>query len=449
MYNSLHQIADRTSLIGDLQTLKGDSLNAVLLINIQKFRSLNAAYGHPVGDQVLLELAQQLQPMLREGDGVYRLGNDEFALLITRLANPQRLILATNRIKQKVENGFQVGLHRIRIRLRMAAACQHGGNRDYIQLLQDADAAMHHAIKLGESFVLFDPKKHQADTAPMALESELETALEQSELELYFQPKIHLPSGRIHGAEALCRWNSSQRGLIYPDAFIPVLEQSDLVIPFTEWCLNAALRQCTDCNRQFGCLTVAVNLSARILHYPELQDMILRALQIWGTRPGNLILEVTESAMMLDPESSMAALRALHDAGVRISIDDFGTGYSSLSYLKSLPVRELKIDKSFVMEMDNSLDDEKIVRSIIDLAHNFDLWVVAEGIENQSILERLRTLGCDLGQGYHIGRPMQKMAMKEWMVDSPWSLGSDTASQPSATEPDSESVVLAPVGKLL
>jgi len=252
------------------------------------------------------------------------------------------------------------------------------------------------------------------------MESEIERAIINNEFQLYLQPKIDLGTGKVCGAEALTRWHNEKRGWAFLDQFIPIIEQTDLVMPFTEWGLNAAFRQCALCRKNWDCLSIAVNLSAQTLRHPEIVDMIARTIDIWGVDPRQVVLEVTESAMIQDPEQGLQILRHLDALGVRISIDDFGTGYSSLAYLKSLPVQELKIDKSFVMNLSKSPDNEKIVRTIIDLGHNFDLKIVAEGVEDRETYRRLVELGCDQAQGYHMARSMPVEDMKTWMSESPW-----------------------------
>jgi EAL domain-containing protein (putative c-di-GMP-specific phosphodiesterase class I) len=237
---------------------------------------------------------------------------------------------------------------------------------------------------------------------------------------LYYQPKIDLASRQVCGAEALSRWNCPGRGFVLPDVFIPVAEQTNLMLPFTLWTLNLAARQFAGFHRLCGQFSVALNLSATILYDADVVDLISRTIKIWGIRPEQLILEVTESAMMVDPKSSLETLNRFHDFGIKLAIDDFGTGYSSLAYVKKLPVDELKIDKSFVMNMDKDKGDAMIVRTVIDMAHNFEIAVTAEGVESQPILEQLIDLGCEYAQGFHMARPMPQMELDKWLQESPW-----------------------------
>ena len=226
----------------------------------------------------------------------------------------------------------------------------------------------------------------------------------------------------LSGGEALARWHHREMGWIRPDIFVDIAEKIGLIDTLTYWSLNVALREWSQLGRAFSPASVAVNLSAKLLHAPELVPMVERALNIWGASPGSVVLEVTESAMMADPDAALRTLTALHEMGITLSIDDFGTGYSSLAYLKKLPVAELKIDKSFVMQMAENRQDRKIVQSVIDLAHTLDMQVVAEGIEDEQILNMLVAMGCDYGQGFYIARPMPVNELVAWANSCPWAL---------------------------
>ena len=265
-----------------------------------------------------------------------------------------------------------------------------------------------------------------------SLESELRTAIGEGELNLYYQPKIDLRTGRISGMEALVRWHSPTRGLIPPDKFIPVAEQTGLIQPLTLWVLNTALRRRFPKTCEGTDLSVAVNLSPRNLNDAELPELVLRALETWNAEPSRLILEITENAIMEDPANSLKILSRLSSLGISLSIDDFGTGYSSLAYLKKLPVDELKVDRSFVMTMVEQKDDAMIVRSVIELGRNFGLKTVAEGVESEEIWHQLLDLGCDYAQGYYMSPPMPYEKLNQWIVESPWGLGREAASGPQS-----------------
>jgi EAL domain-containing protein (putative c-di-GMP-specific phosphodiesterase class I) len=247
------------------------------------------------------------------------------------------------------------------------------------------------------------------------MEKDLLDALEQNRLELYYQPKISLKTGKPEHAEALLRWHSPEHGQIPPDQIIPILERAGKMMLLSKWLINTALRQANDWPREQGIIGVAINIPANIIHDRTLRDIVEDAIKIWGIKPELLTLEITESAVIQDQQSSYNNLSHLKQAGIKISIDDFGTGYSSLEYFKSIPADELKIDKSFVLNVLKKVADKNIVQLIIDLAHKFDLNVVAEGIEEKETLELLRTLDCDFAQGYHIARPMSQTKFIAWL----------------------------------
>jgi EAL domain-containing protein (putative c-di-GMP-specific phosphodiesterase class I) len=254
----------------------------------------------------------------------------------------------------------------------------------------------------------------------LALMGELRYAIEHNELTLYYQPKIHMQSRRVSGVEALVRWKHPHRGMIPPDEFIPLAERSGLIRPLTQWVLSTALDQIRLWEQAGFQLSVAVNLSARNLLDAQLPDHLEELLRRTGARPNRLELEITESTIMIDPVRALDILTRLHRMGVPLAIDDFGTGYSSLGYLKRLPVSAVKVDKSFVKNMEANDNDAVIVRSTIELAHNLGLQVIAEGVETSYLWDRLAGLGCDAAQGYYISQPVPADALSRWFVDSPW-----------------------------
>jgi EAL domain-containing protein (putative c-di-GMP-specific phosphodiesterase class I) len=288
-------------------------------------------------------------------------------------------------------------------------------------LMQIAEVAQQKARGCREGYVIYDQLLRVEEQTRSDLKGKLKVALDNSDLMLYYQPQVDLQEGVVSGCEALVRWNEADHGWISPEVFIPVAESGELIDTLTYWSVNVALREwfrhCRGCSQT---ASISVNLSAKLLHSPEIVELIQRAMNIWGAQPGTLVLEVTESAMMVDPKMARSTLAALAELGVILSIDDFGTGYSSLAYLKNLPVGELKIDKSFILHMAEDQQDRKIVQSVIDLAHNLDLRVVAEGIENQQTLDMLVGMGCDFGQGYYIARPMPLAELPPWVESSNW-----------------------------
>jgi EAL domain-containing protein (putative c-di-GMP-specific phosphodiesterase class I) len=253
---------------------------------------------------------------------------------------------------------------------------------------------------------MYAPEQDEYSPSRLALIGELRRAIEQDELLLYYQPQVNLATGQLDGVEALVRWQHPQRGVVPPDEFIPLAEHTGLIAPLSRWVLAEALRQCRSWRDAGLEMRVAVNLSARLLHDEHLVATIGELLQTWDVLPSQLTVEITESAVMVDPGRALALLTRLHQTGVRIAIDDFGTGYSSLAYLKRLPIDEIKIDKSFVLDMPVHDDDATITRSIVDLGHNLGLVVVAEGVETREIWDQLAAMHCDVAQGYYLSRPI-------------------------------------------
>jgi len=297
---------------------------------------------------------------------------------------------------------------------------EHGLDAETI--LRRADVAMYMAKQAGSGYALYASEHDQYSHRRLALMGELRHAIERQQLFLHYQPTVLLKSGQVTGVEALLRWKHPKYGLVPPDQFIPLAEQTGLIKPLTEMVINAALDQCRTWIREGIPLSVSVNLSARSLHDPTFADYIDKRLLEYGIAPRLLEMEITESAIMADPDRAMEILSSLSIMGVRLSIDDFGVGHSSLTYLKKLPVHEIKIDKSFVLNMAEDPDDVMIVRSIIDLGHNQSLKVVAEGVQSQQTLDQLRELGCDAVQGYFISRPIPANELTQWVNASPWTI---------------------------
>ncbi len=409
-----------------------DKRVGLITVNIQRFRDINTAFGYRTADSLLEAFAHRIHGMLRPVDIFARISGDEFALLLPDIASEGHATLAAQKVIDLLSSPFSVDGHTLQLCVTMGIALfpLHGSESE--QLLQSADAALSWAKRSNRSLAVFTEECRTLPGGPLLLENDLRHAIENDELEVHFQPKIQLSDGLACGAETLARWSHPSRGFVPPDTFIPIAERTGLIAPLTFWSLNAALMQCSACRRKWDWLSVAVNLSPCVLHDPDVVELVTRAMRIWGTDPGHLTLEITEGAMMADPVRSMETLQQLHDLGVVISIDDFGTGYSSLAYLKKLPVRELKIDKSFVRNMADDEDDAKIVQSIIDLAHNFELQVIAEGVENQATLERLTDMGCDYAQGFYIAKPMPADVIARWMFESRFGPGAAEAMAPCA-----------------
>ena len=388
-----------------LQQGRPDAGLAIVMLGLDRFKHVNDVLGWPLGDQLLQVVAQRLaRAVAPDTQAVARIGGDTFAVLL-RQADAAAAQAQVEQLAQRLQTPVMLQEHRVDVSAAFGIALSPGHGLDADQLFGRAEVAMHAAKRKTLPWVVYDPSIDSASAETLSLLSELRRALQHDELRLFLQPKIALASGAFVGAEALVRWQHPTRGMVPPLQFIPFAEQTGFVRQLTLWMFEACARE-WPALRALGVQRVSVNLSTRDLLDLELPQRLLAILGRLGVAPQAFCLEITESAIMDEPQRALAILEALSAAGFKLSIDDFGTGYSSLAYLKRLPVDELKIDKSFVMAMERDADDAKIVRSTIDLAHNLGLSVVAEGIENASIYELLRGLGCDEGQGYHMGRPL-------------------------------------------
>lgn len=394
---------------------------ALLIMDLNGFKEINDTLGHHNGDMLLQRIRPRLQSVLRKSDTLARMGGDEFALLlpdrdIKDAASDARKILET------LEQPFLLeGLSlRISGSIGIVHCPDHG--EDPNLLIQRAEVAMYMAKNAGDGYKIFDPEHDPYNPRRLTIISELHHAIDNNQLILYYQPKINIKTRHISGMEALVRWQHPKYDFMPPDQFIPIAEQTGLIKPLTIWVLNEALRQCRDrCDTGIE-LSVAVNVSTRNLQDTRLPDQISELLETWGVAPRLLELEITESAIMSNLETSMEILSRLSAMGIRLSIDDFGTGHSSLAYLKRLPINEIKIDKSFIKDIASDDKNIPIVQATIDLGHRLGLTVVAEGIENEEICHRLGNLGCDVGQGYLISPPISASELKRWLYESPWGL---------------------------
>ncbi len=387
---------------------------AVIMLDLNRFKHVNDVLGYSVGDQVLVGIAERLgRALAREGDVVARLSGDEFAVLLRR-ADPHQAQAVALRIEQALEQPLVLGEHKVDMGAGIGIACwpQHAEDED--TLLVHAEMAMYEAKRRNNGPVAYDPAIDATSAQTLTLISELRQAVDRSELRLYLQPKLALDDRRVVGAEALVRWQHPQRGLVPPAQFIPFAEQTGFIRHLTMWVFEEAARHWQALAEEGLQLRLSVNLSTRDLLDLDLPQKFAALLARHGVAAGAFCLEITESAIMDDPQRALATLDALSAMGFKLSIDDFGTGYSSLAYLKRLPVDELKIDQSFVRNMQSDRDDEMIVRSTIDLAHNLGIMVVAEGVETAEAWNLLRDLKCDQAQGYHMGRPMPVSEFSAW-----------------------------------
>jgi len=388
---------------------------ALLMIDLDRFKEINDTFGHHYGDLLLQGMGPHLRNALG-GQGILaRIGGDEFGILLPG-ADGARAIQTVEAILTAVRQPIMVKGQALDAGASVGIALCPDHADDPIALLQCADIAMYAAKRAKIGYSVYTPYQHDATPRRIALIGELRRGIDQDQLLLHYQPKISLRTFAVEGVEALVRWLHPRDGLLPPDEFIGVAEDTGLIMPLSLWVLHTALLQCRVWRQSGVAVNVAVNLAADALRERELVRMITAQLENSDAIPGWLTLEITESAVMTDPIQASETLAQLRSIGVRISIDDFGTGYSSLAYLRDLPADEIKIDQSFVKEMATREHDACLVRSIIELGHNLDLQVVAEGVEDQATVDLLTTLGCDYAQGFHFARPLPVADFTAWLT---------------------------------
>ncbi len=394
---------------------------AVFIMDLDRFKDINDTLGHPAGDELLLQVALRLRGKLRDIDTLARLGGDEFGILLPAV-NEKHAAMAARMLLQVLRTPFQVAGQTLDVGASFGIALypDHGVDADL--LIQRADVAMYAAKNSNSGHAFYDGEQDHHSPTHLTMLGELRHAVEQEQFVLYFQPKVNLKSYQVTGVEALVRWNHPRESLVLPDTFVPLMEQTGLIRSLTPWVLTESLKQGQSLQDQGLPISISMNLSVRDLQDPYLADAVDEQLAALQISPRWLELEITESAVMTDPDRAFEILTRLSSMGLRIAIDDFGTGYSSLSYLKKLPVSTIKIDKSFVLGMTRNENDAAIVRTSIDLGHNLGLEVVAEGVETEDVLRRLSELGCDTAQGHYISRPLSAAEFADWLKQSSWGL---------------------------
>jgi diguanylate cyclase (GGDEF)-like protein/PAS domain S-box-containing protein len=392
----------------------------LMVMDMDGFKEVNDSLGHPTGDLLLQQVGGRLRGTLREVDTVARLGGDEFGVMPEGGVGVTGTIRAAEKLVAAIKQPFNLGVALVDVGLSIGIAQFPEHGEDAETLLRRADVAMYVAKrnKLGYSVYSLEQDQHSASR--LALMGEIRNAIHGSQLVLHYQPKVDLLSGATTGVEALVRWDHPERGHLSPDQFVPLAEQTDLMSSLAQWVLEESLRQLAQWRMSGIDLTMAVNLSAANLHELSLSEGIAALLDRYGLPASSLVVEITESAIMA--AQADRTVRRLSEMGVRVAIDDFGTGYSSLSYLKTLPIDEIKIDRSFVQNMATDSDDAAIVQPTIDLGHNLHIKVVAEGVEDDTAFRMLRDLGCDYAQGFHISPPLPAAALEDWLRTSPWGL---------------------------
>jgi diguanylate cyclase (GGDEF)-like protein len=386
----------------------------LLLIHIADFDRLSSTYGLRAGNKIAKEFITRLAEGIREQDSVVRISESKFAVCITALRNHGLLTLAAGKLGDICRAPLQIEAEQVSATVRIGIATGPASAPDAETLHDKAQIALLTAIAHEADFMVFEPGQRERASDALQLEQELEQAIAQQAFEVHYQPKILAGDFRPCGAEALIRWNNSRRGPVSPEFFIPLADRPGRMEPLTNFVLNTAVRHLLDWPDRFS---VSINVSAKMLLNSELIDMVGNTLGVWSIDPQRLCIEVTESALMTNPAAGLAALSALRDLGVQLSIDDFGTGYSSLAYFKHIPAHELKVDKSFVMNMLHDDGDKRIVNAVIQLSKGFGMEVTAEGVEDEPTARALARMGCDRLQGFHFARPMPQEALLGWLAE--------------------------------
>ncbi|MDX1692395.1 MAG: bifunctional diguanylate cyclase/phosphodiesterase [Ketobacteraceae bacterium] len=413
--------SDRVKLIDQLQERCDQALAAgetlgLLVVDLLEFRRVNAVYGYRTGDRVLAETEHRLGAAGFKDSACQRIGNDEFVVVLPRVKDPKLLSLAANKVVRVLGEPFHFGERTLRVEPVIGYSSSSGQDPNAEKLLSDAEKNLADAKAQNKRFLTYGGSGGRR-VIDWHFESMLHQAVANNDLALFYQPKVNLQTHLPTHAEALARWPHPDMGTVTPADFIPLLEKTGGIVDMTKWAVHTALRELCEWPEVVEGMeySVAVNVSSAVLEEPEFPDVVKSALSIWGVDPQRLTLEITEGALVQEEHSSYQSIHRLKDLGLKISIDDFGTGYSCLSYFKRLPADELKIDQSFVTNLQKDKDDEHLTRLIIDLAHRFDMSVVAEGIEDKATYSLLREFGCDYAQGYYISRPLVQGEYCEWL----------------------------------
>ncbi|QTQ34350.1 Putative sensor histidine kinase [Aromatoleum petrolei] len=401
---------------------------ALLMLALERFKDINYTLGKPIGDRLLQEFGPRCRRMLADNAVLAHFGGRHFGIVIPG-AGVQEACNLTAGLLRDLERPFEIGGFTLEIGAHIGIAVFPGHGTEAATLTRHAEVALRQAMRLGQGYALYTRKDDPYHPRRLQLMGELRAAIANDQLVLYCQPKLELASGRIVATEMLVRWQHPAYGLISPDQFVPFVESTGLIGPLTKWVLEATLMQCRAWERAGVRLQAEVNLSTRNLEDPRIVEQIRDALTTWGGGPSWIGLEITESAIMAEPQVALTALRQLKDMGMSLYIDDYGTGYSSLAYLQKLPVDAIKIDKSFVQPMLEDAGAALIVQSTVDLGHKLGLRVIAEGVENQEICERLRAIGCDEAQGYFVAMPMPVGDFLSWTEACGWRLAPRAAGE--------------------
>lgn len=399
---------------------RSNELFALIGLDLDLFKEINDTLGHHAGDLVLQHVAQACHKTLRESDTAARMGGDEFSILLPKVTDREHAMQVAQRVLAAIKEPLQIDGRLVEVSASLGIAIYPEHGDDELTLIMHGDAAMYEAKRQKLGVAVYQPEMGEGKNEAVALKGELRRAIAESEMVLHFQPKIDFSAQKINGVEALVRWQHPRLGLLYPDSFISLAEHSGQIKSLTIEVLKLAMLQIQVWREQGMEFPVAVNISSVNIQdrgFPETVAAMMTEYEV----PSRLLeLEVTETAIMTEPISAIDNIRKLDNIGVQVSIDDFGTGYSSMAYLQKLLVAKIKIDKSFVIDMDKDQKDDVIVRSAIGLAHNLGLKAVAEGVESAEVWERLKAMGCDSAQGYYMSKPLTPEKFAEWMQSSPW-----------------------------
>lgn len=415
LYDRLHQAISLAARHGDGVTL--------ILMDLDHFKEINDTLGHPAGDEILVIVASRLQTLLRDSDSLARLGGDEFAVLLPNTHDRHIIKQVSQKLLDSFNTPFEYEGNRLYLGASLGIACYPEHGNDVDSLMSRADIAMYSSKRNGVGYQFYDANDDPHTPERLQLGSELRRAILENQLCLYYQPKIDMLTGYVSGVEALVRWQHPERGLLTPDAFLPLVERAGLNKMLTDWVLHAAGQQCQRWHQQGYRMKLAINVSGRVFQDPDFLAQVEHMVREMDAPSHYFEIEITENELMSDIADVTRILERLSSLGISIAIDDFGTGYSSLAYLKELPLQTLKIDKSFVTHMTRNDNDAVIVRSMIDLAHNLGRTVVAEGIECRDTWDLLNILGCDGAQGYYISHPLPADKFGHWLGRSPWGMG--------------------------
>lgn len=419
LHDELTNLPNRTLLFERLEQVLDvsrqiDCPMAMLVIDLNQFKEINDTLGHHSGDRLLQQVAPRLEQALRETDTIARLGGDEFAIILPETGSTGAMRVSKKIIKT-IDRPFAIEGHSLKVGVSIGIATYPEDGKDGDALLQKADVAMYVAKKDNSGYAVYDPERDQHSLNRLMIIGQLHDAIKKDELVLHYQPIINLKNNSLWGCEVLVRWNHPELGLLEPDEFIAIAEQSGVVKDLTSWVINKALSQFGNMLNIDPELNLSINLSVQDIQDAAFVGRLSTLLEKHGIKENNLHLEITESSMMTDSQRAHAVLAELDELGVSLAIDDFGTGFSSLAYLKQLPARIIKIDKTFVRDIFEDDNDAVIVRSTIDLAHNMGRVVVAEGVENRDTLDILEILRCDYVQGNHISPPLAIGELLQWI----------------------------------